>query len=252
MSGDRRWEPNAGEIRYAPQAVTWSDDVTDQIVVVYVGQSGIPYSRTLDINIPNPTFSFGAEKVIGGVLNAAPALVASGYRQLELIGHLSGDRLQHNHFVGATAPFSIDGRAVNPGWQGWSGLNDNLPGSVTQSDGHFAEYTATATSSGRVELAARAFVSQGSNGQPYIFHNNYESSRYGRALWKAVNWRGYEVAGSKLAQGQPAMVAVDRNFQVGFIGHNQGVGEFFNSAQLSASNLTMFTRGPAARFPAFD
>jgi hypothetical protein len=50
-----------------------------------------------------------------------------------------------------------------------------------------------------------------------------------------------------LAQGQPALVAVDRNFQVGFIGHYAGVGEFFNFAQLSASNLTMFTRGPAAR-----
>ena len=135
--GDRRWESQRGRRSDAPAAVTWSDDVTDQIVVVYVGQSGIPYSRILDINIPNPTFSFGAEKVIGGVLNASPVLVASGYRQLELIGHLSGDRLQHNHFVGATAPFSVDGRSVNP-LARLVRLYDNLPGSVTQSDGHFA------------------------------------------------------------------------------------------------------------------
>ncbi|HKG23880.1 MAG TPA: hypothetical protein VKC34_18400 [Blastocatellia bacterium] len=241
-------------IRYAPAAVTSGPGPANNVDVVYVGQSGAVYHRRLGVpavNLPPPPagssgFSVSPESIINGTLNAPPILIASGYRQVELIGRGTDNLLRHNHFVNALAPFTVDGRTVNPGWQGWLPVGDNLSKAATTTDGRISEFAAAATPTGRVELAARGYVNPGSSPTQYIFHNNYESDRHGRAPWKTVQWRGYEVAGSQRFVGRPALAAVDRNFQIGFEGNTSG-GVSLDFARLSASNLTRFTTGPAVR-----
>ena len=242
----------AETIRYASSAVACGDD---DVGLAYVGQSGTPYSRLLGIQAMNfvPNVS-GSGYVVtpeititGGTLNASPILVASGYRRLEIVGRFSDNRLWHNHFVYAPAPFSNDGRTVTPGWQGWTLLSGNLPNSADKTDAAVSDFSVAATPTGRMELAARGFVSYAYSTR-YIYHNNYDATRYGYAPWKTVQWRGYDVAGSQLALGRPALVAVDRNFQIGFVGnYTPGHGTFLNDANLSDMNSTTVNVGLGAR-----
>jgi len=212
-------------ITYQPAAVASGDSRVD---VVYVGTTGTPYHRVLDV----PTANFvagvgttgisivGAETNLGGVLNATPMLVASGYKQLELIGRANDNRIRHKHYVNALASFTVDGFTVNPGWQGWSGgLTDNLYGVNPATDGRVSEFAASATRTGKVELVARAYTTYIYTSSS-IFQNEYEGNRYGHAPWKTVHWRGYDNAGTQTFLGRPALATVDRNFEVTFVGNS--------------------------------
>jgi hypothetical protein len=226
----------------APTAVASGDERVD---VVYLDSSGTPKHRIIEVRSNNLNLTFnGNETVIGGTLNSSPVLVAGGYRQLDLIGRVAGNKLRHNHFVYATAPFQVDGRTVNPGWQGWTDLNANLSAAGAIATEQFTDFGVAATPTGRVELVGRSSVVATTTQQ--IFHNNFESPRYGSAPWKTVQWRGYEASGLTTATGRPAIVAIDRNFQIGAIG-NGAIGTAFNYGRISASNATNYYGGPTAR-----
>jgi len=242
--------PTQETIPYAPTVVTFSDDVTAQVIVVYAGQSGAAYTTPLDLTapVPAPSLSFGAETTIGGTLNAPPVVVALANNTLDVIGRWTDNRLRHNHYFKSLAPVSVDGRTVNPGWQGWQPLTDNLVGSPVYTDGRMAEFALAVTPTGRVELASRVIPSPGSVPSS-LYHNSYESDRFASAPWKTVQWRGYEQAGSQQAVGRPALVAVDQNFQVGFestIAFSSPEWRL-NFARLSASDMTSFTKGSKVR-----
>ena len=126
-------------------------------------------------------------------------------------------------------------------------MTENLFGSPVLTDGRMAEFALAATPTGRVELATRGLPSPGAVPSG-LFHNSYESYRFGQAPWKTVQWRGYELAGSQQAVGRPALVAVDQNFQIGFESPVSGVpGLRLSRARLSASNMTNFINGPGVR-----
>jgi len=230
----------------APVAVASGDGRVD---LVYVGSDGSPYHRVLDVSMVNFVSGVGStgisivgtETKLTETFNATPVLVASGYKQLELIGRGVGNRLYHNHFVNALAPFTVDGRAVNPGWQSWTSFVDNLYGAGITTNGQVSEFAAVATRTGRTELVARGYVNT-PYAQTNLFHNNYESARYGSALWKTIHWRGFENAGSQVFLGRPALVAVDRNFEIVCAGNGNGLGQPTpRSAHLGENNSTSFT-----------
>jgi hypothetical protein len=228
---------------FAPAAVASGDNRVD---VVYVGPGGAAFHRLLEIDAPNFLVSQnttgigfrGNEANLGGSFNAAPMLTASSYKQLELVARGTDNRIKHNHFVNALAPFTVDGRTVNPGWQGWSGsMTDNFFGTARATDGRVSEFSIAATRTGKTELVTRAHSGYIFT-QQYLFYNSYDSTRYGRALWKTVHWRSYENIGNQQFLGRPAVVAVDRNFETAFIG-NLGAGRSTpHTAHLGEINST--------------
>lgn len=216
--------------------------------MVYVGADGIPRHRVLKVtaaNLPGVAQTgisiVGAETALNEVFNTAPVLVASGYGKLELIGRGLGNRLYHNHYTESIpSPPIVDGRTLNPGWQGWTSFVGNLHGAGIMTNGQVSDFAAAATRTGRTELVARGF---GYNvyTQRNLFHNNYESLRYANAPWKAVHWRGYENVGTQLFLGRPALVAVDRTFELAVVGNGNGLGQPTpHATQIGESNATNF------------
>jgi hypothetical protein len=236
-----------------PLAAVASGD--SRVDVVYVGANGTPYHRVLDVSANNIVAGIGSTRIaiVGAevnlsvplniALNAAPVLVASGYKELELIGRGLDNRLWHNRFVNAPAPFIVDGRTVNPGWQDWqgwvSGMRDNLFGTRITTDGKVSGFAAAATRTGRTEIVMRGYTINTYT----LFHNNYESARYGRTPWKTVHWRGYDSIGERLFLGCPALVAIDRNFEMAFISNSLGRANL-HSPHLGEINSTTFPLFP--------
>ncbi len=229
-------------ILYAPAAVASGENRVD---VVYVKSGGAVFHRILEIgatnfvpNVANTGISFrNNETKVGGLTaNAAPVLTCSTYLQPELFVRSTDNRLRHNHFVYALAPFTVDGQTVNPGWQSWTVLTENFFAATPKTDGRVAEFSAAGTRTGKTAIAAHAFDYT----KQYIFHNEYESGRYGRAAtpWKTVHWRGWEVAGFQPPLGRPALVAVDRNFQMAHIGNRSGFGSTVHVERLAETNAT--------------
>jgi hypothetical protein len=243
--GQPTWVPSPTTIVYAPAAVASGESRVD---VVYVKSGGGVFHRVLGIsptnfvpNVANTGIAFsGAETSIGGAtVNATPVLTCSTYKQPELIVRGTDNLLRHNHFVNALAPYTVDGRVVNPGWQGWTLLNDNFFTSDPKTDGRVSEFAAAGTRTGKTELTARGYTIY-ANSPRLIFHNEYESGRYGRVAtpWKAVHWRGWEATGEQAFLGRPALVAVDRNFQMAHIGNRAGFGSTVHVERLAETNAT--------------
>ncbi len=243
--GQPTWIPSPTTIVHAPAAAACGDGRID---VVYVKSGGAVYHRVLGIssinfvpNVATSGISFsGAEIMVAGVVtNAAPVLTCSTNRQPELIVRGTDNLLRHNHFVYALAPFTVDGRTVKPGWQDWSLLTGDFFASELKTDGRVSEFAAAGTRSGKTELAARAYASYVYSPQ-LIFHNEYESERYGRAAtpWKTVHWRGWELTAERAFLGRPALVAVDRNFQMAHIGNRAGFGSTVHVERLAETNAT--------------
>ncbi|HKQ75074.1 MAG TPA: hypothetical protein VJ810_15365 [Blastocatellia bacterium] len=240
-------------IVYAPAAVASGErrvnsSFVGQVDVVYVKSGGSVFHRVLEIdpdnfvpNVANTGIVFrGNETSVGGATaNATPVLTCSTYLQPELIVRGTDNWLRHNHFVYALAPYTVDGRLVNPGWQGWSLLTDNFFTGAQKTDGRVSEFAAAGTRTGKTELAARAYTTYIYSTQ-LIFHNEYESGRYGRATapWKTVHWRGWEAIGEQVFLGRPALVAVDRNFQLAHIGVRAGFGSTVHVERLAETNAT--------------
>jgi hypothetical protein len=230
----------------APAAVASGDRRCD---VVYVGSGGTPYHRVLRVTSANfvsgvaqtgITIS-GNEIALNEVFNSSPVLVASGYEELELIGRGLGNRLYHIHYRQTVPASTFDGRPLTPGWQTWSSFIDNLDENAPTTSGQVSGYAMAATRTGRTELVTRAFGSTIYT-QTGLFHNNYESERYATAPWKAVHWRGYQGTGTRLFLGNPALAAVDRNFELVFTGRVPGLTQPTpHSARMGESNAAAFT-----------
>jgi hypothetical protein len=183
----------------------------------------------------------GNETAIGGEpTNATPVLTCATYKQPELIVRGNDNLLRHNHFVYANAPYTVDGQTVNPGWQGWRFLTDNFFTSDPKTDGGVSEFAAAGTRTGKTELAARGYAPNVYSTR-LIFHNEYESGRYGLCCntpWKTVHWRGWESTGERAFAGRPSLVAVDRNFQMAHIGASPGAGPAVLLVRLAETNAT--------------
>ncbi len=232
---------------HAPAAVASGESYID---VAYVKIGGLVFHRVLYVspdsilpNSPNPGIAFAADEkqVVGATTNATPVLTCATYRQPELFVRGTDNGLRHNHFVHATAPYIVDGQTVYPGWQGWTLLNENIYTSNPKTDGRVSEFSASATRTGKTELAARAYTTYIYSTQ-LIFHNEYESVRYGVAgtPWKTVHWRGWEAIGEQAFLGRPALVAVDRNFQMAHIGDHDVYGSVVHAERLAETNATHF------------
>lgn len=207
-------------IQFAPAAAASADGRVD---VVYVGQSGTPYHVALDVQAATTTstgISYGPETNIGGVVNSTPSLSCSGYRVLELVGRGTDNKLYHNRFVPSEmAVGTFDGRTVLAGWQGWSTLNGNYFGSITLSGERMEEFSSVSMRDGRIQLVGRVRptpVLDDSSNQ-YVFHNSFDSSRYGFFLWKTVKWRGYEKLSTQRFVGRPAIAAIEQSAEAGFV-----------------------------------
>jgi len=207
-------------LQFAPAAVASADGRVD---VVYAAQSGIPYHIGLDIQATSTTgtgISYGPETNIGGSLNSSPELASSGYRILEMVGRGTDNKLYHNRYVPSEmAVGTFDGRTVSTGWQGSTSLNGNFYGSTTISGERMEEFAAMSTRAGQLEVVSRVrptpFLDDSL--QQYIFHNQYDSSRFGRYLWKTVNWRGYERLSTQRFLGRPALALVERAAEAAYV-----------------------------------
>jgi hypothetical protein len=237
------WIPSPTTIVHAPAAAVCGDGRVD---VAYVKSGGSVHHRVLGISsinfVPNVAtsgigFSGKETQIAGASANATPVLTCSTNRQPELIVRGADNLLRHNHFAYALAPYTVDGRVVNPGWQGWTILTDNFFADTPKTDGRVSEFAAAGTRTGKTELAARAYKL---NSAQLIFHNEYESGRYGRAVtpWKTVHWRGWELTGERAFLGRPALAAVDRNFQLAHIGVRAGFGPTVHVGRVAETNAT--------------
>jgi hypothetical protein len=236
-------------IVYAPAAVASGQSGSlGQVDVAYVKSGGAVFHRVLHISpinfVPNVGdtgigFSGNEIGVGGATANATPVLTCSTYLQPELIVRGTDNLLRHNHFVHALAPYAVDGRMVNPGWQGWTLMTDNFFTSDPKTDGRVSEFAAAGTRTGKTELVARAYTNY-INSQQLIFHNEYESGRFGRPAtpWKTIHWRGWDAIGERAFIGRPALVAVDRNFQMAHIGARAGFGSTVHVERLAETNAT--------------
>src|SRR5205085_3795077 len=113
---------------------------------------------------------------------------------------------------------------------------------------------AAATRTGKVALASiRETYQLDTNTQQLIYHNSYDSERFGTQPWQTVLWRGYEQVGSQRFIGQPALAVTDRHFELGYVGNTwtvQGgrVGES-NSASFASYSATQISSAPAPADP---
>ena len=190
-------------ISFAP-AIAASDE--EQVDVVYVKSGGSVFHRVIDIGANNfltpsstTDISFrNSEIQIPGTTNASPVLTVSTYKQPELFVRGTDNKLYHNHFVYALGSFTVDGRTINPGWQGWALMDKFIFAATPKADGRVAEFAAAGTRSGKTEILARALPKYSSQTN-LNFHNEFDSNRFAVSTnpWKTVNWRGWEATSSQ-------------------------------------------------------
>lgn len=226
------WSPGlpltqAENVNFVPAAAASGDGRVD---LAYVGMSGTVYHRYLsniDVTAGGSGFSASVESVISANVNATPILVASGYRQLDLIARGTDNRLYYNHFTGPQSPAGlIDGRNIVQGWSGWSGLNGNFYGTQLLSNENTEEFAVTATKTGKLDVLARIRANTFSTTYK-LHHNGFDAGKFGKTAWKAVHWRGYERVGDRNFLGRPALAAFDVNSELVFVGS----GRFIYDAQ---------------------
>lgn len=201
-------------VRYAP-AVAASG--SRQIDMVYVSQSGQPYHRVFTLGIDNirPNIgdsgvSYGPERAIGGNVTATPALVVTGYRQLDLVARGTDNVLYHNHFTGPSSPVGfIEGVTIRvDSWSGWGDLNRNFYGTRLLAAGATEDFAAaTKTATGKIELVARLRANTWQQ-QYRLHHNGFNATSFGRQPWKTVHWRGFQNVGEPVILGRPAIAVL--------------------------------------------
>jgi hypothetical protein len=238
-------------ILYAPAAVASGESRLNggsvgRVDVAYIKPSGVVAHQILEVVSDHFTLTAnaitfrGGEKVIqGATANASPALTCATNLQPELVVRGTDNRLRHSHFVDAPARFTVNNHTINPGWQNWTLLADNLYAGTPKLDPRVVEFSAAATRTGKTELAARGYTSY-LNAQQLVFHNEYESGRYAisTAPWKTVHWRGWDTTGTQQMLGTPALIAVDRNFQMAHIGNRAGFGSTVHVERIAETNAT--------------
>ncbi len=204
-----------GSVQFAPAVASCGGG---RLEVVYAGDGQHPYHRPLLpsrtrilANLQGGGFDLGDEVEVGGTLSASPALTCSGYEQMELMGRGTDNVAYHNHFVGPnSAQGAIDGRQIQPGWQGWTGLGARFFGTVFLSGTVSASLAVDSTRNGEVSFVA---LQQSSGASPLMF-DSFDSRRFARTEWDAVGWRGLEQVGTRHLTGIPAVAVSDRLLQV--------------------------------------
>jgi hypothetical protein len=234
--------PSQG-VQFAPAVAASGEGRVD---VVYVGLDQAAYHRGLDVqrgnfrpNVGTTGISYGPETRIGGTLTSAPFLTCSGFRRLELIGRGTDNRLYHNHFVGPIDQIgSHDGRQINRGWQGWEDASEMLFGSI-QLRRFSGEVALASTRTGQVHAITRA---RGDSPQS-LYHNNYNSTRFGIAPWQAVHWRGFERIARQQFVGAPALALSGRELEIVIVG-NQNIPFHFNLSDQGMSPISFVQNLP--------
>lgn len=226
-----------------------STNSQSQIEVAYVKTGGSVYHRAISVNalninaaggVPGISFINQEAHVSNVVSNATPVLTCSTYRQPELFVRSTVDnKIRHNHFLYALAPYTVDGVNLTSGWQGWTLVADNFVADTQKTDGRVGQFSAAGTNTGKTLIAAHGYDAT----KQFYMHNEFESTRYGRAgttLWKTVHWRGWEAAGVYAPVGRPALAAVDQNFQIGHISTRTGFGATVHFEKMGETNATYF------------
>lgn len=230
---------------FAPAVVASGEN---QVDVVYVKPNGSIFHQVLNIQAINfqsqgsgTGISFSNyEKQIPGSSNATPALTVASYKQPELVVRGNDNHLYHNHFVNALSSFTVDGKTVNPGWQGWTNLDKFIYSNSPKTDAKVSEFSAAGTYGGKTEIIARGLPKY-SYMTHLNFHNEFESNRFARNTnpWKTVGWRGWDAtSSSQQFFGRPAVAAFDRSFQIANIGNRQGFGTTLHNQRLGETNQT--------------
>jgi hypothetical protein len=233
-------------VNFAPTAVSCDSGRVDY---VYAGDGGHPYHRVLTAlrsrvraGFQGSGFDVGDETAVGGTLNESPVLACSGFQQLELFGRGTDNAPYQNRFLGTASPQGlIRGQQIQGGWQGWQKLSDRFFGTppsdlATLFAGvRVSEATLGSTWSGEVVLVAR---SNGNGAQPLLF-NSYDSRRFGRANWSAVNWRGFQAVGTTSFVGNPALALSDRVVQIG-LAASTDAGDQLGLKSYSAAGIPTF------------
>ena len=204
-------------VSFAPAVASCGDGRID---VVYAGNGQHPFHVALNAgSVTSPYISVGNRTAIDGTLSASPALTCSGFQRLELIGRGTDNVLYHRHFVGpADSSGLINGRHIHSGWQDWEQLTDRFFG--TAFSGEMGPSVAIAsTRTGQVHFVT---LQNGAGAHP-LLHNTYDSSLFGHAPWVAVNWRGFQGAGSINVVGAPALAVSDRQLELGLAAANGGM-----------------------------
>lgn len=216
-------------VTFAP-AIAPSGD--RQIDMVYVGQAGRLYHRTFDLSVSNirpnvgdSGVSYSQERQIPGNVISQPALVATGYHQLDLVARGTNNVLYYNHFTGPRSPHGLfDGRTIVAGWSDWSDLNGLFYGTQVRSGGTTEDFALTATHGGKVDLVAR--LRQPFTSGYALNHNGFNAVTYGRQPWKAVHWRGFQRVADLGIVGRPALAALDTGFGAQFAAMGPDPGEY--------------------------
>ncbi len=204
--------PTSEPLRFTP-AVAASGD--RQIDMVYAGNSGRPYHRTLHLmishiqpNVGSAGVSYSQETVIDGNLTAQPALVTTGFHQLDLIARGTDNVLRYKHFTGPNSPHgNIFGVPVNAGWSGWRDMNQNFYGTQLLAGAATEDFAAVADGVGDVELVTRLRANTlRSNFR--LHHNSFDAATFGRQPWKTVHWRGFQKIADPFIAGRPAIAVL--------------------------------------------
>jgi hypothetical protein len=203
-----------GNVQFAPTVASCGGG---RLEVVYAGTGGHPHHRFLlpptaaiPANYHGNGFDVGDELDIGGTLSASPALTCSGYQQMELMGRGTDNIAYSNHFVGPfSAQGAMDGRQIQPGWQGWSEMDARFFGTII-SAAVAPALAPSSTSRGEVFLVTRQ---NGTAAAPLLF-NAQDTRRFGRTEWITIGWRGLEQLGTHAFLGTPALAVRDRSVEV--------------------------------------
>ena len=164
--GARRAVPNSASASITIAHAGGRRQRDDRVDVVYVKPGGAPFHRVLKIRADNfvtgPTgISFSGNETPISVafnFNATPMLVASGYRQLDLIGRVFGNHLRHSLMSTRALRFKLTD-VQSPRLAKSMNMNANLSAAGRMTSEQVIEFAAAATPTGRVEVAARAWIS---------------------------------------------------------------------------------------------
>lgn len=233
-------------VRFAPAAASCGDGRVD---VVYVTSSGGTHHQILNVVPANKAALPASDSDLNQNLTATPALTCSGFQQLELLGRGSNNRLWHNHLVGTTSPQGVvEGRTIHAGWQGWNTVRDKFFGTTFLGEYVNPGFALASTRTGDVQLLA---TSKG-NGARTLYDDTYDSSRFGRAPWAAVHWRGLQELNLTHIVGAPGLAISDRHAEMA-ITWSQVVARpvatlesLIWSSSLGDNNLPHFVQMPTA------
>jgi hypothetical protein len=214
-------EIQAPDVFYPPALAADGDE--GRVHLVYTTSTGRVFHRELTAPVQNITatttvgLSIGPLTDLGGILTTGPSVICSGLGVLHVVGRGQNNRLWHNHYRSPRTTSSsgpIDGRWVNPGWQGWEEVSEQFFGSLFAAAINSDPIGIAASRQGQVHIVARQ-----RGGSQRLIHNSFDNSRYGWAPWKAVHWRGAWRMAARKFEGYPALAILDR--QLHLVSRNQ-------------------------------